>query len=219
MTNQIQIEKIIQILKQEYKKLKAPVITLIATQNKDPFKVLLSTIISLRTKDEVTIEASKKLFKILNTPKDIYNLTPEQIENAIYPAGFYKTKTKTITQISKRLVEKFQSKVPHDIDTLLTFKGVGRKTANLVLIEGYNIPAICVDTHVHRISNRLGLVKTKTPTQTETQLEKKLPKKHWIIYNTMLVAWGQKICRPISPFCTTCAINKYCNKIGVEKFR
>jgi len=210
---------IIEILEQEFKKWDVPVVTLIAMQSKDPFKVLLSTILSLRTKDEVTIITSNKLYKILTKPEDIKNLTIEQIEKAIYPSAFYKRKAIQIKTICERLITQFKSTVPNDIETLLSFNGVGRKTANLVLSEGYNIPAMCVDTHVHRISNRFGFIKTKTPDESEIQLRKKLPKKYWNEYNTILVAFGQSLCRPISPHCSKCPVSKYCKKINVLKSR
>ncbi len=215
----INIDLIFKILNSESINWNVPVVTLMSVQKESPFHVLLSTIISLRTKDEVTIEASQRLFKILKKPKDIYSLTQEDIEKAIYPCGFYKRKAYQIIEISKRIEEEFNGEVPKDIPTLLTFNGIGRKTANLVLSEGYGIPAICVDVHVHRISNRLGYVKTKTPEETEFELRKKLPKKYWIRYNSLLVAFGQGICRPISPFCSKCPIESYCNKINVDKFR
>jgi len=219
MNNEININKIIEILKKEAINWDVPIVTLIAIQEKDPFKILISTILSLRTKDEITIKASKKLYQILNKPEDIYNLTSKEIEIAIYPVGFYKRKSLQIIEICKELYEKYNSKVPKDIPTLLTFNGVGRKTANLVLSEGYNIPAICVDTHVHRISNRFGFLKTKNPEETEMELRQKLNKKYWIIYNTLLVSFGQKICRPVSPYCSKCKISKYCKKINVKKSR
>ncbi|MDA3855804.1 MAG: endonuclease III [Candidatus Woesearchaeota archaeon] len=219
MTQKYYFDEIVSILDEEVKNWNVPVITLIALQDKDPFKVLISTILSLRTKDEVTIEASKRLYTKLTKPEDIYELSSKDIEKLIYPIGFYKRKSIQIVDICKSLVEKYDSVVPSDLDELLRFKGVGRKTANLVLAEGYQIPAICVDVHVHRISNRLGVLKTKNPEETEFKLQEILPKKYWIIYNTYLVAHGQHICRPISPICSKCPIKKYCLRIGVEKSR
>ncbi len=146
-------------------------------------------------------------------------LTTIKIEKAIYPAGFYKVKAKNIKKISQILIKKFNSKVPDDLDTLLTLPNVGRKTANLVLIEGFKKPAMCVDVHVFRLSNRFGYVKTKTPEETEFALREKLPKKFWKDYNWLLVAYGQTICKPISPFCSKCPINKYCKKVGVTTSR
>lgn len=215
----IPIETIIEILKRESSKWEVPSVTLIALQEKDPFKVLISTIISLRTKDEVTIESSKRLYKILNKPEDITKITIKELEKAIYPAGFYKRKAIQIKKVCEKLILEYNSEIPKDIDTLLKFEGVGRKTANLVLSEGYNIPAMCVDTHVHRISNRLGYIKTKTPEESEIILRRKLPIKYWNIYNSLLVAFGQSICRPISPHCSKCPVEKYCKKINVEKTR
>lgn len=219
MVKEFHFDEIVSILQEEIKNWNVPVVTLIALQEKDPFKVLLSTILSLRTKDEVTIEASKRLFMKLSKPEDIYNLSADQIEKLIYPTGFYKRKSLQIIDICKLLVEQYNSIIPKDLNELLKFKGVGRKTANLVLAEGYQIPAICVDTHVHRISNRLGIMRTKNPEETEYILREILPRKYWIIYNTLLVAHGQHICRPISPICSNCPIIKYCLRIGVEKNR
>lgn len=213
------IEKIIKNLDKESKNWNVPVVTLIAMQSKNPFKVLLSTIISLRTKDEVTIEASKRIYKLLEKPQDIVNVSIGKIENAIYPCGFYKRKAIQIYDICDRLNKEFNSIVPKDIDTLLTFKGIGRKTANLILSEGYQIPAMCVDVHVHRISNRIGFIKTKNPDESEVELRKKLPKRYWIRYNSLLVAFGQQICRPVSPFCSKCPIINLCQRKNVDKFR
>lgn len=213
------IKEVFEILKIEFKNWKVPVVTLIALQSKDPFKVLLSTIISLRTKDEVTIEASKRLYQILKKPEDIFNVSFDELEKAIYPCGFYKRKSIQIKNICERLVNEFDSIVPKEIDTLLKFEGVGRKTANLVLSEGYNIPAMCVDVHVHRISNRFGFINTKTPEESEFELRSKLPIEYWNDYNTILVAFGQSLCRPISPHCSKCPVVKYCSRIGVDKFR
>jgi len=218
--NNFPIDDVLEILKSNQLLFsKAPVMILIKLHENDPFKVLLSTIISLRTNDEITIEASKRLYSILKTPQDIKNLSLEKIEKAIYPCGFYKRKSIQIKSICEKLIIEFNSKVPDEIDTLLTFPGVGRKTANLVLSEGYKLPAICVDTHVHRISNRFGYLKSKTPDETEQILIKCLPKKYWNNYNWQLVAFGQTICRPISPHCTLCPVLKYCKRVDVKKHR
>lgn len=214
-----QIEKVFDILEKESKKWDVPVVTLIAMQENDPFKVLMSTIISLRTKDEVTIEASKRLYKILVEPKNIFNLTTQEIEKAIYPSAFYKRKTIQIKSMCETIVRDFNSIVPNEIDTLLTFPGVGRKTANLVLSEGYKIPAMCVDVHVHRISNRFGYIKTKNPDETEFKLRKILPQKYWIRYNSLLVAFGQSLCRPVSPFCSKCPVIEFCERKDIGKSR
>ena len=196
-----------------------PIITFIATRGATPYEVLISTLLSLRTKDEITCVAADRLLKVANTPEKMVTLTAEQIEKLIYPVGFYPTKAKRLIEISKILIEKYKGSVPDDIDTLLELPGVGRKTANLVLVEGHKIPAVCVDTHVHRISNRIGYVKTKNPDQTEFALRIKLPKKHWTRYNELLVAFGQVICRPISPFCSKCPVSEMCQKVNVDRSR
>jgi len=213
------IKSFISILQNEYKKWNSPVITFISIKGASPYEILISTLLSLRTKDEVTIEATKKLFYKATTPHEMLKLQKKEIEELIYPVGFYPTKAGRILEISKILIEKYNGKVPDSMEELLELPGVGRKTANLVLAEGYKIPAICVDTHVHRISNRIGYVKTKTPDQTEAELRKKLPQKYWIIYNEILVAFGQTICRPISPYCSRCPVVQYCRQIGVDKKR
>jgi endonuclease-3 len=216
--NDENVDKVIAILKKEVKRFKIPIVTEIAWE-RDPYKVLISTILSLRTKDETTAKASNRLFEHADTPQKMLKLPIKQIEQLIYPVGFYKTKARNIKTISETLIKDYKSKVPDEIDELLKFKGVGRKTANLVVTLSYGKDGICVDTHVHRISNRLGYVRTKTPEQTEFALRKRLPKKHWLVYNDLLVAYGQNICRPISPLCSACAINKYCKKIGVKTSR
>ena len=210
-----EIDTVIKKLKAEYPKWNVPAVTLEAETSRDPFKVLISTVLSLRTKDETTAEGSRRLFKLADNPRDMLKLSKRTIADAIYPVGFYKTKAQNILGICRDLVEKYDSVVPDDLDELLKFKGVGRKTANLVLTLGYGKDGICVDTHVHRISNRLGYIKTKDPLDTEMTLRKKLPRKHWIDYNSLLVAFGQHQCRPISPFCSTCPITDHCDRIGV----
>lgn len=210
------IDTVVDLIRDQMRGLPDPSVTLVGKRWKSPFLVLISCIMSLRTKDETTLPASERLFKIADTPQKMIKLTPKQIEKAIYPVGFYITKAKNILGICQDIIEKFDGEVPNDIDTLLTMKGVGRKTANLVLTEGFNIPAMCVDTHVHRISNRLGYIETKNADDTEWALRKKLPKKHWMDYNALLVTWGQNVCKPISPLCSTCSIKKYCSRIGVE---
>lgn len=213
------IHKIVKILTKETPKWDVPIVTLVAESSRDPFKVLISTVLSLRTKDETTAVASRKLFKLADNPSDMLKLTEKEIIDAIYPVGFYKTKAKNIKSICSDLITNYDGKVPDDIDELLKFKGVGRKTANLVVTLGYDKPGICVDTHVHRISNRFGYIKTKNPDDTEMALRKKLPKKYWIDYNSLLVAFGQHLCRPISPKCSICPVEKYCDRVGVDKSR
>ncbi|WP_457567020.1 endonuclease III domain-containing protein [Desulfurobacterium sp.] len=215
----IDIDKIAEILKRESKKWDVPVVSLMSRHDRDPFKILISTILSLRTKDEVTARASERLFKKADNPYDMVKLSEKEIEELIYPVGFYRNKAKTIKEICKTLIGKYNGKVPDSLDELLKFKGVGRKTANLVVTLGFNKPGICVDTHVHRIMNRIGYVKTKTPEETEFALRKKLPKKYWKIINELLVALGQHICHPTSPKCSICPIRDYCQKVGVRRSR
>lgn len=180
---------------------------------KDPFIVLIACILSLRTNDKTTYPATLRMLKLGKTPEDFAKLDPKVLEKAIYPVGFYANKAKQIVELSKELVEKYNSKVPDEIEELTKFNGVGRKTANLVLSEGFHKPAICVDVHVHRISNRLGYVKTKNPEGTEFALRKKLPEKYWIDINSLLVTHGQNICKPTNPRCNECPIKDYCNRI------
>lgn len=198
----------INILKEEYEKWNAPIVTLISIQTKDPYKVLVSTLLSLRTKDEVTAKASYRIFEKADTPEKMIKLSEEEIRKLIYPVGFYKQKSKTLIDTSQILIDKYDSKVPDTLEQLLEFKGVGRKTANLVLALGYGQDTICVDTHVHRISNRWGIHTTKTPEETEFSLMEKIPKKHWKIINDLMVAFGQTICRPIGPKCELCKVKK-----------
>ena len=190
-----------------------------ASADRDPFKVLISCILSLRTKDEVTGAASRRLFGLAGTPETLAKLPVKKIEKAIYPVGFYRTKARNIRSICQTLITHYSSRVPDEIDELLKLKGVGRKTANLVVTLGYRKPGICVDTHVHRISNRLGYIKTRTPEETEQVLREKLPPKYWMIWNDLLVTYGQNLCRPISPLCSQCRLTPYCNRVGVTKSR
>lgn len=183
----------------------------------DPFLVLISCILSLRTKDETTYPTTLRMLKLGRTPKDFASMDEEILSQAIYPVGFYRNKARQIIELSKELVEKYDSKVPSEIDELVKFNGVGRKTANLTLAKGFQIPAICVDVHVHRISNRLGYVSTKTPDETEMELRKKLPKKYWLDINTILVTHGQNICKPQRPLCERCCISKYCKTFNSSK--
>ncbi len=208
------ISEVLSIVRKAVSKFERPAVSVVA--NRDPFKVLIATILSARTKDEVTIKASRKLFSAADNPQDMLKLGEEKISELIYPVGFYRNKAKNIVQICKELVEKYNGKVPDTMEELLKLKGVGRKTANLVLILGYDKMGICVDTHVHRITNRWGYVKTRTPEETEMELRKKLPKKHWKEINELLVSFGQHICKPVKPQCNTCPVQKLCPRIGVR---
>ncbi|MBZ5588965.1 MAG: endonuclease III [Acidobacteriia bacterium] len=188
-------------------------------KKRDPFRLLVACVISLRTKDAVTAEASARLFAVARTPEGVAALPEGRIAKLIFPAGFYNTKARQIRAIARRLTEEHGTAVPADREALLALPGVGRKTANLVLGLGFAIPAICVDTHVHRISNRLGLVATRTPEQTEHALEKVLPRRYWIDINDLLVTFGQQICHPTSPKCSSCPLAGRCPRIGVTRSR
>jgi endonuclease III len=190
-----------------------------AAEKRDPFLTLIGCILSLRTKDETTAVAAPRLFAEAATPQAMLALDSETIAKLIYPVGFYRTKARTIHAICRKLIGDYGGKVPDSIDELTTLSGVGRKTANLVVTEAYGKPGICVDTHVHRISNRWGLVKAATPDKTETALREVLPRRYWIEYNSLLVAFGQTLCQPVSPWCSRCPVSRYCPRIGVTHSR
>jgi endonuclease III len=210
-----QINNVIKILKNELTVGTMPIVSHLAENQRDPFVILISTLLSLRTKDEVTAVATDRLFELASTPEGMLKVPLDKISKTIYPVGFYRVKARNIRHTCRELIERFDSTVPDNLDDLLSIKGVGRKTANLVVSLAYGKDAICVDTHVHRISNRLGYVKTKTPDETEFALRKKLPRRHWIIYNTLMVAFGRQTCKPVSPLCSKCPLNRYCDRIGV----
>jgi len=214
-----QIHSAIHILRREVPKWQTPIVTLVAENSESPFQVLISCILSLRTQDTTTAQASRRLFALADTPPTMSRLTVRQIEKAIFPVGFYHTKAKVIRGICRTLIKEYSGMVPDEIDELLKLKGVGRKTANLVVTLGYRKPGICVDTHVHRISNRWGYVRTKDPKETEFALRAKLPKRYWIEYNDLLVTFGQHLCRPISPLCSQCPVRRYCARVGVTVSR
>jgi endonuclease-3 len=207
------------ILKKQVRTLQLPWLEAFAALDRDPFKVLISCILSLRTQDKTTGAASERLFKLASTPEDLSRLSIRTIERAIYPVGFYRVKAGTIKDISGEIFRQHGSQVPDTLEGLLTLKGVGRKTANLVLTRGFNKYGICVDTHVHRITNRWGLVTTKSPDETERALREILPKRYWKDLNGVLVAFGQNICQPISPYCSWCKIYPECDKQGVGRHR
>ncbi len=213
------VSKALSILRREAPKWNAPIVSFIAVQSRDPFRTLIGCILSLRTKDETTAAASQRLFDRAATPDAILKLAPATLQKLIYPVGFYRTKARVILGICRDLIDKFGGRVPDQIDELLKLKGVGRKTANLVVTEAYGRPGICVDTHVHRISNRWGFVKAKTPDKTEVALRASLPPRHWLEYNGILVAFGQTICHPTSPWCSRCKIAHLCPRIGVIRSR
>ena len=213
------INNIVKILKKELKVGTLPIVSHLAADQRDPFVILISTLLSLRTKDEVTALATERLFKLASTPREMLKVHAKKIAKTIYPVGFYRVKAHTIHHVCRELIKRFDSRVPDNLEELLGIKGVGRKTANLVISLAYGKPGICVDTHVHRITNRLGYVKTKTPDETEFALREKLPRRHWIIYNTLMVAFGRKTCKPVSPLCSICPIRIYCARAGVKLSR
>ncbi len=213
-------QKIIKILRKATISMTDPAVSQVARAfGKDPFLILISCLLSLRTKDTISLPISLKLFQLAKTPQELLVIPRIKLEKMIHSVGFYHQKARTLHAVCAALLERFDGKVPYTQAALLSLPGVGRKTANLVLAEAFGVPAICVDTHVHSISNRLGLVKTKTPEQTEMALQKILPKKNWIEYNPLLVKWGQHICVPVSPFCSRCALASLCPRIGVKKSR
>ena len=207
------------LLTRQVKSLRIPWVDQMSAEDRDPFKILISCILSLRTQDKTTGEASQRLFRLAQTTEAMSRLSAERIQKAIYPVGFYRVKAQRIRDLSREIEEKYNGKVPGTIEELLRLKGVGRKTANLVVTLGYDQPGICVDTHVHRISNRWGLIKTKNPAQTEFALREILPVRYWKKLNGYLVAFGQGICKPISPLCTQCRIRTFCARVGVGRSR
>lgn len=211
----VDIDAVYKALKKEFEKHKMPVVELIQVQTRDPFKVLISTILSSRTKDATTTAASGRLFATVKSANDLAEIPQKKIEQLIYPVGFYKNKAKQLKEIPGVLNELYSGRIPQTVEELVKLPGVGRKTANLVVSVGFNKPAICVDTHVHRITNRLGYVKTKTPFETEMRLRKILPKKYWIPFNSFLVSFGQNLCFPINPKCNQCPIFNLCNRVNV----
>ena len=220
--NKIQWDVIFKALEKWRKNLltEDPSVSLVAEHySHDPWAVLVSTILSLRTKDEVTMEASKRLLLQAPGPEELHAMKVEKIARLAYPAGFYRNKAASLKKIAAILLEQYNGEVPSDMDALLALPGVGRKTSNLVLIEAFDLSGICVDIHVHRISNRCGWLSSKTPDETEMILRKILPKRYWKGLNALLVLYGQNLCRPVSPFCSRCVIKAHCKRVGVEKSR
>lgn len=210
-----EITRIVRTLTRTSRHWSPTAVGIVAHESRDPFQVLVSCLISLRTKDEVTGAASARLFRLARTPRTMVGFSAATIARAIYPAGFYRTKARTIREICRTLLARHGGQVPATMEELLALKGVGRKTANLVLTIGFGMPGICVDTHVHRISNRLGMVETNTPEQTESALRQVLPRRYWIPYNDLLVTFGQNLCKPISPLCSACPVHAECPQLGV----
>lgn len=216
---QFPIDDVISILEEAVTAWESPAVTIISQRDGDPFKVLVSCILSLRTKDTTTGPASERLFRLADTPGKMALLPVDQIEQVIFPVGFYHTKALQIHEIARQLLDDYSGRTPDTIEELLKFRGVGRKTANLVVTLGYGKPGICVDTHVHRICNRWGYVSTKTPEETEFRLRDILPQKYWLRINDLLVTFGQHLCTPVSPFCSKCPIYQYCIRCNVIKNR
>ena len=214
-----QLPKMLRAIRREVKQWKQPIVGTFAEGEHALFKILVSTLLSLRTQDKTTEEASHRLFRVAQTPQALLRLSEREIEKLIYPVGFYRTKARTLIKVCRLLLEQHEGRVPETMEELLALPGVGRKTANLVMTVGHKKAGICVDTHVHRISNRWGLVKTKTPDETEMALRKILPRRYWIDYNELLVCYGQNLCQPVSPHCSKCKISKYCPRIGVIRNR
>lgn len=204
------------ILKKEYSKYDTPIVEFVQEQTKDPFKVLVTTILSARTKDETTTEVTRRLFKVISKPADLTRISLQKLEKLLFPIGFYRTKSKHLKMLPLVMQKLFDGRVPDNIEDLCKLPGVGRKTANLVVTVAFDKYGICVDVHVHRICNRLGLIKTKNPLETEMKLREILPKKYWKTWNSQLVSYGQRICRPVSPKCNICPIYKYCNRCGLS---
>jgi endonuclease-3 len=205
------IDKIVEALKNA-KQTRSEFVELMEQFN-DPYLVLIGCILSLRTNDKTTYPATIRMLELAKTPLEMSKVDPQALAKAIYPVGFYENKARQIIELSRQIVEELDGKVPDEIEDLIKFNGVGRKTANLVLAKGFNKPAICVDVHVHRIFNRLGYVKTKTPEETEFALREKLPLEHWMDINTLLVTHGQNVCKPQRPNCKECPISEWCKKI------
>jgi endonuclease-3 len=210
------IHHIVRILGREVRRWKVPAL---ARSSETPFRALVSCILSLRTQDRTTEAASARLFAAADTPEALLRMRTSRIEKRIYPVSFYRVKAKTIREISRRILEDHGGAVPDTIDDLVSLPGVGRKTANIVITLGFGKPGIAVDVHVHRISNRLGYVRTKEADETESALREKLPKRYWIEFNDLLVTFGQNLCKPVSPFCSECAIANYCDRVGVVRSR
>lgn len=214
------IHEVISILEDETSKWTETALTAVAEQTRrDPFRILIGTVLSLRTKDETTAAACERLFALAEEPAAMAALPEESVDRAIYPVGFHATKARNILEICRILVDEYRGMVPDDIDTLITLPGVGRKTANLVVTIGYGKPGICVDVHVHRISNRWGYIATKNPDRSEFALREKLPSEYWIRYNDLLVMYGQNLCKPVSPFCSRCRLSSFCDRVDVGKHR
>ena len=210
------IDGVIRTLRRTVRQWEEPVV---GRYKADPFTTLISCLLSLRTRDETTAAAAERLFRLARTPQAMRRLPRRTVERAIYPVGFYRTKARTLLAVCEALLARFDGRVPDDLETLLTLPGVGRKTANLVVTLAYRKLGICVDTHVHRISNRWGYVRTRNPEETEFALRRRLPRRYWRIYNDLLVSLGQHLCHPTSPWCSRCPLRRMCARRGVARSR
>jgi endonuclease-3 len=213
------IGRVVRTLRRHVRRWRPTAVAEVVEAERDPFRVLIACLLSLRTQDTTTRPAAERLFLLADAPAPMLGLRPKAIERAIFPVGFYRTKTRVIRVVCRELLTRFDGRVPDDLEALLSLPGVGRKTANLVVTVGFGKPGICVDTHVHRISNRLGFVRTRTPAETELALRAKLPARYWIEFNDLLVTFGQNVCRPISPLCSRCPVRALCHRVGVEHSR
>ena len=216
-THSNEIETVYRILKKEFYKNRTPVVELIEAQTNDPFKILVTTILSARTRDQTTLAAVEKLFKEVNKPADLNNISCEQLQDIIYPVGFYREKAAHLKKLPHVLDTLFDGRLPDTVEQLVKLPGVGRKTANLVVAVAFKKPAVCVDIHVHRIFNRLGYLRTKTPFDTEMELRKYLPEKYWTTFNSYFVSFGQNRCFPLRPECGKCPVYKWCARVGVKE--
>ncbi len=212
------IPRVMNALLERYGQCRQPTVRR-SSQSKDPFKVLIACLLSLRTQDKNTEIASSRLFAEASTPREIVSMPIEKLEELIFSSGHYHKKAQVLKSVSKELIERFGSEVPKTKEDLLSIKGIGPKTANIVLAFAYGQDVLPIDVHCHRIPNRLGWVKTKTPEQTEKELEKILPKEYWKEFNTVIILFGKDICQPISPWCSKCPVSDYCEKVGVERSR
>lgn len=214
------IHQVVEILREAVKQWQPALVDDKGTTGQwDAYQILIATVLSLRTKDTLTAQIAPKLFAVAATPHEMVRHSPEEIANLIYPVGMYRNKGKSIHQISQILIDEYDGQVPAALDKLLALPGVGRKTANLVMTAGFNLPGICVDVHVHRITNRWGYVNTKNPDKTELALRDKLPADYWLEINGLLVSYGQNLCTPISPWCSKCRLTDFCDRVGVDKSR
>lgn len=211
-----ELAPVMRILKREYAKKRMPIVDLIQARTNDPFQVLVATILSARTLDQTTAAACRKLFRVVRDLEDLRRVPRLRLERLIYPVGFYRTKARLLKQLPASLDDRFNGIIPGTVEDLVRLPGVGRKTANLVVAVAFNKPAICVDVHVHRISNRWGLIRTRTPLETEIVLRRRLPVKYWQVFNAYLVSFGQSVCRPVRPQCGACPIAAWCRRVGVN---